>query len=119
MEERMQKAVWSLALVVMVGCAHTNIIPYANGDFLMVASSASEAVAYDQALEQSQEYCGRLGRRFGLIGQRTQYQGMDKTARGVIAAVDMLTFNRHGRMYGMTPTASSNDYKVELTFRCL
>ena len=83
----MEKAVWVLVALVMVGCAHTNILPYANGDFLMVATSANESVAYDEAIKQSQEYCSSQNRRFALVQHQTQYQGMDKTARGVIGAL--------------------------------
>lgn len=115
----MEKAVWVLVALVMVGCAHTNILPYANGDFLMVATSAHESVAYDEAIKQSQEYCSSQNRRFALVQHQTQYQGMDKTARGVIGALDFLTAGpRRPYGYGMS-TASSNDYKVEMTFRCL
>ena len=104
-------------------CAHTNIIPQANGDYVMVATASSDNIAVDAALEKSNAHCNALGKHFAMVHQETKYQGMDKTAAAVIDVVGVLASprNKYGSPYGYPGafTRSNNDYKVEMTFRCL
>ena len=109
-----------LALVT-AACASTHIFPMEDGSYLISANSASESVAQDQAYQKAYEYCASQGRQFVLIGKNSQYQGVDKNAKAVIGAVGyFMAPRRHGYYgYGMPySTASHDDYRVEMQFRC-
>ncbi|MEZ4751415.1 MAG: hypothetical protein R3B54_12590 [Bdellovibrionota bacterium] len=104
--------------LVWIGCANTQIIAKADGSYLAHSTSSSESYAMKGAVNDAEAHCAKLGKRFAMIDQRTHYQGMDKTAKGVIGAVGVLT--RPDSDYHMHQNSmdTAEDYKVELNFVC-
>lgn len=101
-----------LTVGLLGACASTRVFPQENGTALMIASSASESAAYDAALDDANQYCSERGRRFVLVAQTSTYNGMDKNAKGALETVSWVMGN---------PTSASthDDYRVELSFRCI
>lgn len=111
--KRRKSLLFGLVSILMVtACASTRVFPQENGTALMIASSASESAAYDAALEDAQRYCTDRGRRFVMVSQSSTYSGMDKNAKVALETVSVVMG---------TPTTASrhDDYRVELTFRCM
>jgi hypothetical protein len=101
--------------LVLVGCASTRILPKDDGTYLIVANSASESRAYDAALDDAKEHCEKQGRQFTMIAQKAKYNGMDKTAKGIVNVFGAVTGN-HAETY--SATHSHDDNRVQIHFRC-
>ncbi|MCB0406310.1 MAG: hypothetical protein KDD51_16130 [Bdellovibrionales bacterium] len=101
-----------------IGCANTQIIAKADGSYMVHSTSSSESYALKGAVKDAEAHCATLGKRFAMIDQRTQYQGMDKTAKGVIGAVGALTRSDTDYYSHRNSMDSAEDYKVELDFVC-
>lgn len=114
MKKKARLAFPILAALTLAACSHTKIVAMEDGSYLALSHSASEHRAYDSALDDAKDECHSKGRKFALISQKSQYQGMDRTAKGVLNAVAFAT-HKYDATYG---TSSSDDYRVELHFRC-
>lgn len=104
-----------LTISLLSGCAHTHVFAQTDGTFLMIASSDTEARAYSAAQKKSQEHCEDLGKRFLMVSQRSSYQGMEKNTKAIINTFGVVA--ERPDVYGAT--SSTDDYKVEMTFKCL
>jgi len=105
-----------LAAMLISSCASTRILPKDDGTYLVVGNSESESRAFDAALDDAKDLCQKRGRRFRMIHQKAEYKGMDKTAKGVVNALGMVTGNGSDSYYA---THSHDDNRVEIHFRCI
>jgi hypothetical protein len=107
----------ALGIIAITGCAHktiqakVSIMRQEGGAFIAIASSSSEAIAYDGAKVRAEEKCFHQNKDFVVVSQDSKYQGGDQTARGVASAV--------GGLFGKkTGGGNLDDYKVTMTFKC-
>jgi hypothetical protein len=101
-----------VSMILLSGCcsARTQILPKENG-FLALAHSDSESCAFEECQKKAEDYCTARGKRFVLVKNESNYQGMDKTAKGIMGGI--------GAVSGAyIPTSTSEDYKVSMTFKC-
>jgi hypothetical protein len=101
-----------LLVTLLSGCcsARTQILPKENG-FLALAHSDSESCAFEECQKKAEEHCRARGKRFVLVKHDSNYQGMNKTAKGIMGGI--------GAASGTyIPTSTSEDYKVSMTFKC-
>ncbi|MCB0403435.1 MAG: hypothetical protein KDD51_01520 [Bdellovibrionales bacterium] len=107
-----------MVFLLWFGCANTQIIARADGSYMVHSTSSSESYALKGAVNDAEAHCAKQGKRFAMINQRTQYQGMDKTAKGVIGAVGALTRKDSDYYSQRNSMDTAEDYKVELDFVC-
>jgi hypothetical protein len=101
-----------IGVLLLSACcsARTQIIPRQNG-LLVLGHSSSESCAFQECQKAAEEYCQARGRGFVMIKHSSKYQGMDRTAAGVLNAAGALT--------GTTiHTQTGEDYKVTMAFKC-
>lgn len=105
-----------LGLASLVGllsaCASTRVFPREDGTATMISNSSSESLAYDAALDDAQRYCVDRGRRFVMVSQSSTYNGADKNAKAAIETVGWVTGNP-------TNMDRPDDYRIELSFKCI
>lgn len=122
MSTKVRVLIWLCAVSLLVGCASTQVIALADGNYMVHATSASESYAMKGAVSEGEKYCAAMGKRFAMIDHTAKYQGMDKTAKGVLGAVSVLTNpNQQNAGYGYGSRHSmdsAEDYKVEMNFAC-
>lgn len=99
-------------IVLLSGCcsARTQILPRAR-DILVLGHSSSEACAFEECQKRAEDYCAQRGKRFVLLRHESQYQGMDRTMKGVMEGAGAL-------MNKPVWTDSAEDYKVSMSFKC-
>lgn len=91
--------------------ARVNIMSKGKGQALAIANSQSESCAFEKAQEKAVDYCKKRRKRFILISEKSNYQGMDKTTKGVVSGI--------GAAVGKSVSLDSNeDYRVKLKFHC-
>ena len=108
------------SVVALGGCvtagkhieAKVNIMKKEGGQAIAVSNSFEEGVAWEGAKARAEEHCFRAGNKdFVVVDEASNYQGEDKTAKGVGAVVGAI-FKSGGSSKKM------DDYKVKLTFKC-
>lgn len=98
--------------LLLQACASTRVLPQEDGTALMISNSASESAAYDAAVDDAQNFCTERGRRFVMVSQSSTYNGMDKNAKAALETVSVV-------MGQPTSASRHDDYRVEVTFRCI
>jgi hypothetical protein len=100
-------------MVLMYACctAQVNMFPGEGGQVTCISKSSSESCAFEKAKEKADEYCKNRGKNFVFISEESGYQGMDKTAKGMIKGVSQVA----GAPVFLD---ESEDYKVKMQFRC-
>ncbi len=111
----MKTLIGLLLALFLVSCSSTRIFPQEDGSYLMVATSSSDSRAHDAALEKSTEHCQTMGKSFVLVKNNSTYQGVDKNAKMVVGAINAFARPKNGHI---NDGSNSDDYKVEIVFRC-
>ena len=106
----MNRGVIVFAVVVLGGCcpASTSVLPKDGNTAQVVSTSSKEQCAMEHAQEEAEEYCKKQGKKFYANSSDTKYQGADPNAK---LAVGVLSKGRNN-------LNSSDDYRVEIDFRC-
>lgn len=95
------------------GCctANTRLLPKGRLKADVIATSDGQSCAYEKAQEKAEKWCQNKGRSMIVVNDSSSYQGMDKTAKGVIEGA--------GAMMGKgVYLGSGQDYKVRLKIKC-
>ncbi|GAB6142382.1 hypothetical protein JCM14076_31110 [Methylosoma difficile] len=102
----------SITTIAFSGCATTsNVLPLADGNFLSIIQADSESGAYQSAIEDAKTFCGNKKKQFVVVDRKISYQGIDKSGKAFIDAIDTLTG-------AGIKSAKKDDYRLEFTFRC-
>ncbi len=96
----------------LAGCASTTIYPEGENKFSLVATSSSEGSAEKAAEKKASDYCEKMGKKLVVLKHQSTYQGVDRNQKAVIGLASALVGG------GPNPASSSDDYRVELKFKC-
>ena len=118
--------VLAVAMAGASGCstAKTHIIARESGDYVVIANSPSESHAYDGAINDATDYCKTQGKRFVMVTEKSEYKGMDKTAKAALNVAGAMldagskTSRRSARQSNYGTTSSYDDNKVTIVFKC-
>jgi|688.fasta_scaffold1746989_2 hypothetical protein len=103
-----------LVTTTFAGCSNfrAKVARKAGDKFIVLATSNDEADAMNGAHETAKEHCTeRGGKKAVVLKEKSEYQGPDKTVRGVANLV--------GALAGTQTTMNNHeDYKVKLLFKC-
>tara|TARA_Y100000588_G_scaffold365735_1_gene430730 strand:- start:1418 stop:1759 length:342 start_codon:yes stop_codon:yes gene_type:complete len=96
----------------LMSCASTTVLPEGEGKYSLVTTSSSEGYALKAAKSKAVEHCSKLNKELVVLNYKATYQGMDKNTQALA--------NIAGALLTGSPNAgtSSDDYKVEMKFRC-
>ena len=96
----------------IAGCASTTVFPEGDGKYSLVTTSSSEGYALKEAKKKAMEHCAKLNKELVVIKHKSTYQGMDKNNKALANIAGALLTNN------ASAGDSSDDYKIEMKFRC-
>lgn len=108
----MKNLILIILVALLTGCASTTIMPNGNGRYSLISTSSSESAAITDAKKKATEECQKQNKQLIVLKHSSVYQGMDKTNKAMI--------NLAGALLAGTANSanSSEDYKVNMLFRC-